>query len=185
MGFGNGDDGEVIAVNSDNNVLYHASGLSTIILESVNPPTTTSNIALSGFPLDEPTAMIYNGGGSFLVASWGAFYSVTLSGVATLLDSIGFDFACKGLVPGNAPVGLEETLIPEDNLVLYPNPATNVVYIKNEKFIGEEYALFDLNGQLIRQGQILKEMDVSDLNPGMYILKLIDDPKIEMKIVKK
>ncbi|MEO5959365.1 MAG: hypothetical protein ABIZ49_10965, partial [Opitutaceae bacterium] len=80
MALGNGDDGESIAYNSDNSLLYHASGKNELSLvpapanmffESINLATKAAptRITLSGPFIDEATALAYAGGGAFLWSS--------------------------------------------------------------------------------------------------------------------
>lgn len=184
MALGNGTDGETIAVNSDNNLLYHASGNGDVIFESVNIPTSVNDIVLSGDLYSEATAMIYNGGGEFILASWSTFYSVSLGGIVTALDSIGFDFSCKGLVRGTAPVGIAEGTV-FDELQLYPNPAGDIVHFKSEQLIGETYKLYNMLGNVIQSGTVTSDLDISNLSSGTYIFNFDARPEIELKLVKQ
>ena len=75
---GHGDDGEAIAFNSDNNLIYHMSGTNesgqipppNMVLETINPasPTTAPvNIPLvGGVAISEATTIVYEGAGRFL-----------------------------------------------------------------------------------------------------------------------
>jgi hypothetical protein len=59
-------------------------------------------------------------------------------------------------------------------LSVYPNPATDQLNIEIE---GEfEYQVFDLKGKLVLQGKSQKQIDVSELNTGTYLIevKLMD-----------
>jgi photosystem II stability/assembly factor-like uncharacterized protein len=59
-------------------------------------------------------------------------------------------------------------------LSVYPNPAADQLNIEIE---GEfEYQVFDLNGKLVLQGKNQKQIDVSELNTGTYLIevKLMD-----------
>lgn len=75
---GRGDDGEAIAFNSDNNLIYHMSGKNesgailspTMVLETIDPAsplTPPVNIPIVvGVVISEATAMVYEGAGRFL-----------------------------------------------------------------------------------------------------------------------
>jgi hypothetical protein len=70
--------------------------------------------------------------------------------------------------------------IDNTSLTFWPNPANDVVYfdVKSNEFIhGEtEIRLFDLSGQMLidqkwlKDGQHLNKMDISNLNPGLYLI---------------
>ena len=67
-----------------------------------------------------------------------------------------------------------------DNLNVYPNPATDVVFIdtKDDKAMIERVELFNAFGQLIRSvevGNAKAEISVSELATGTYFVKLFTD----------
>lgn len=66
---------------------------------------------------------------------------------------------------------------------LYPNPATDVVYLKSSEPI-QEIELYSVTGALLQtKFENKTELDVSQLSSGMYILKLkINDRFISKKI---
>ena len=55
----------------------------------------------------------------------------------------------------------------EEPLTLYPNPATNVIYVDTK----EEVKIFDLCGKMVLQSQATSKIDVSTLPEGMYFVK--------------
>ncbi len=60
---------------------------------------------------------------------------------------------------------------------LYPNPANNTVYLKT-KHLQSHYQMYDLSGKLVLSGTVkafLTPIDISILNPGIYIVKVSDD----------
>ena len=61
-----------------------------------------------------------------------------------------------------------------NSILVYPNPVKNKATVTNEGSAKREYVLFAINGLFIKQG-ILKPgnnlLDISDLKPGVYILK--------------
>jgi hypothetical protein len=62
----------------------------------------------------------------------------------------------------------------KDKVILYPNPATEILYIKSEKeFV--KYAIYDGSGNLVTQKELKNnQLPVNDLISGMYYLKLLD-----------
>lgn len=96
------------------------------------------------------------------------------------VDSLGNLYFKKGTVGFTlnvvAPsIGIDEEALP--SVKLYPNPATNKVMVDLGTQIGEDasWVLYDLKGVLIGQGAIsdaLTNIDISQFNNGMYILKV-------------
>lgn len=66
------------------------------------------------------------------------------------------------------------TELPIDGLSIYPNPVTGgKVYISTTKNQQKEIEIYNVLGKPIRKTQLRgKELDVSDLSAGIYILKI-------------
>lgn len=71
---------------------------------------------------------------------------------------------------------LQESSVIE-GLNLYPNPVTNgKVYISTKNDLNKEIIIFDLLGKKVLQTVISsKELNVSNLNPGVYIIKINEE----------
>jgi hypothetical protein len=71
---------------------------------------------------------------------------------------------------------LQETSVIE-GLNLYPNPVSSgKVYISTKNDSNKEIIIFDLLGKKVLQTLISsKELNVSSLNPGVYIIKINED----------
>jgi hypothetical protein len=71
-----------------------------------------------------------------------------------------------------------------NSILVYPNPVKSKATVTNESTSQQEYMLFSINGLFIKQG-ILKPgnnlLDISDLKPGVYILKSVSS---NVRIVK-
>ena len=133
--FGAGDDGEAIAFNSTDGLLYHASGYTNRVWESYNTGTNAlTNIPVSGYSVNvqEILGMHYVGGNSFLVSSLVGYIGsyanemirVTSSGERTFLKTTSID-RIRGMVsicctPSMAPV---VTVNPVDQNVPVPGAA--------------------------------------------------------------
>ena len=107
---GRGDDGEAIAFNPDDGRMYHASGLSDPIFESIDLQSlTTIDIPIPEPPLgDESLALTYwQQEGVFLWADNyfdpQELFRVTAAGVPTLVGEL--DHISKGLAFGRSPDG--------------------------------------------------------------------------------
>jgi hypothetical protein len=64
-----------------------------------------------------------------------------------------------------------------EGLSLYPNPVMNgKVYISTKNDLEKEIAVFDVLGKKVLQVHLnSKELNVSDLSPGVYIIKISED----------
>jgi hypothetical protein len=71
---------------------------------------------------------------------------------------------------------LQDTSLIE-GLNLYPNPVSNgKVYVSTKNDSNKEIIIFDLLGKRVLQTLISsKELNVSSLNPGVYIIKINED----------
>lgn len=116
---GNGDDGESIEFNPDDNLLYHWSGWGApITMESINPLTfAISPITLSGALLSNVGASTYVGNGLFLISDVndGGLKYVSTGGVVTLTSNTGDTY--KGMVFGDAS-SVTNTTAPNDSICL-------------------------------------------------------------------
>jgi adenylate kinase family enzyme len=75
----------------------------------------------------------------------------------------------------------QQTKLQESSVIegfnLYPNPVTNgKVYVSTKNDSDKEIIIFDLLGKRVLQTLISsKELNVSSLNPGVYIIKINED----------
>lgn len=75
-----------------------------------------------------------------------------------------------------------------DNIKIYPNPATQTVYIA-EAILGSKVVIFNISGQLMISKTIsdkVESIDVSNLASGNYILQITEESgkKMTSKIIK-
>lgn len=68
-------------------------------------------------------------------------------------------------------IGVEE-IFTSDVFSIFPNPASDVVYVKTGSATAVEVDLYDLNGRLIKSVQVFDNtaVDVSELTNGVYLL---------------
>lgn len=70
-------------------------------------------------------------------------------------------------------IGLDENQEVMDALTLYPNPATNFVHIDGiDENNCDEIAIFDITGRLVKKYPYCKELNVSELQNGVYMLRV-------------
>jgi hypothetical protein len=112
---GDGSDGETIAFNPDDGLIYHASGIGMPnqsqngeIFQTIDPDTlAVTDLTLSGFDYEELTALAFSGGGFFAgdlgdsAVDMPRFFRVTTGGAVTFLGDM--DHVSKGFAPPLAP----------------------------------------------------------------------------------
>jgi len=71
------------------------------------------------------------------------------------------------IIPQNASVN--ENI--DNQFVIYPNPAKDVIYFNLD---GKElsYSIYNVSGQEVKNGMAIESVDVSNLNKGLYIIKI-------------
>jgi hypothetical protein len=89
----------------------------------------------------------------------------------------------------NGTLGINE-VNSESHINIFPNPAPNSITIENNNPNKEiTLTIFNINGQEIMQQQIKDkktQVDISNLNSGIYFFKLITDKIVEIrKIIKE
>jgi hypothetical protein len=77
----------------------------------------------------------------------------------------------------------------ETDFVVWPNPATDIIYLKSNTSIqNAEYSIIDVNGRLVKRNTISNtdSIDISDLSTGIYILRIAtQNSTFTEKIVKE
>ncbi len=80
----------------------------------------------------------------------------------------------------------------EKNITLYPNPVKDVLFVdfNQESYSNASYQLFDVQGKIIREGNLNQkknELDLSILPQSVYIIRIIQENKQvkSFKIIKK
>ena len=78
-------------------------------------------------------------------------------------------------------LSIDDTTI--DDLVFYPNPASNKIFISKNLTI--DYIIYDSTGKKIKYGNTSGEIDISSLNDGIYFFKYdFDNKSSVIKIIK-
>jgi hypothetical protein len=76
-----------------------------------------------------------------------------------------------------------------DNIIFYPNPADNVIYIRRCNATKAIISIFSLDGKLLLSKHLTNDgnsMDISALSPGVYLVKLVDSGvSLRKKLIKK
>lgn len=102
-------------------------------------------------------------------------YGLRSANMATFFrDFLDFEGECLS-------VTTEHLRPPSPEWNLYPNPASHRIFISSEA-IGLYYELFRISGEWIQSGFVTQKegIDVSDLIPGMYILRMSNGEYMQM-----
>lgn len=73
----------------------------------------------------------------------------------------------------------------QKKVVIYPNPANTIIYLDTKNSSFEEVRIYDLNGKLILRQKSTSHIEVSNLDKGVYILKLYGKNKFTQSIFIK
>lgn len=151
-----------ILISTSNQVADFMDTVRLVVLE--NPEWTNREIQLSDLGFNGLTVYL-------------AFVNTTNNGFKLYLDDI--------KVRKNDPVGIEE--IATLQVQIYPNPTEGNIRISSDKKI-ESVSIYSLEGKLISEfayqnGEII---DISDLNSGIYMVKVASAGIVKtVRIVKR
>ncbi|MBR5663838.1 MAG: T9SS type A sorting domain-containing protein, partial [Bacteroidales bacterium] len=71
-------------------------------------------------------------------------------------------------------IGIEENQENAGKMALYPNPASNVVRIEGvDNEMADEIVIYDLAGRAVKKYQYCNELNINDLQNGVYLLRVI------------
>ncbi|MBC8046345.1 MAG: T9SS type A sorting domain-containing protein [Fimbriimonadaceae bacterium] len=71
-----------------------------------------------------------------------------------------------------------QNVISEDDFLVYPNPATDRINISYSGSFITEIRIYDVSGKLIREYPYSNELNISDLEAGVYFVKLYSENKL-------
>jgi|GEM_PF-1078312 len=169
MTLGNGNDGEALAFNPDDDLLYHTSGEGipnvNEIYEQVDPVLLTTNqITLLGQDYAEATAMGFLGNDEFYLADLGRrLYRINTEGVVAFVGVIDHD--TKGL----APFGLAHV---DDALVVLNDEGTSFT-AGVETHVGDTFMLIltldnlsDADANAMLELEVPNDIDIGAQDTG-------------------
>ena len=106
-------------------------------------------------------------------------------------ENIDFELALNGAIPNGTvyrflPENLSVTAINKPIINIYPNPATNFVYLQSPNAI-TGVTIYNALGSIVREcNESFNKLDVSNLVPGVYIMEVSTDKgKSVLKFVKR
>ena len=75
------------------------------------------------------------------------------------------------IIPSTEPLSVSEPSLPQ-TLEVYPNPATDILYLKGLPCGAVDYAIFDVRGQMLLAGTTGGTIPVAELRTGIYLLQI-------------
>jgi surface protein len=153
------------AVSVFSNSAVDCDNYSKTLAGWANNPNTANNIAFTGNSPMQYASNVVDKRNILLNKNW------TITG-----DSMGSCLLSLSVLDN----------LKQNAIKIYPNPATENIYIKNVKYL-EKYDILDYSGRLITSGKIIDEkISVKDLTVGNYLLNLYFNDKVESyKFIKK
>ncbi|WP_130734634.1 T9SS type A sorting domain-containing protein [Flavobacterium sp. J27] len=84
-------------------------------------------------------------------------------------------------------LGTEEFEVSNSELMIYPNPSINAIHLAfPDTFEQGKYKIFSINGQLVMQNELQKNINISSLSSGFYFITIFkDDNSITAKFLKE
>ncbi len=169
----------------------------------INPIGVESNLNGIGARVEITTAMgtqirdIKAGVGfrymSSLTAHFGFGEDTTIENVTVYWPSGNVDVintpeinGTLNITEGQSPLSINENLL--NNISVYPNPVTNELTINSSLELENSIiAIFDIQGKKVYNSEFkTNTLDVSDLESGVYFLRIIQNEKqVNLKFIKK
>jgi len=144
-----------------------------------SPNTSACNC--SGFTALPGGYRDYLGGFSF-IANSGYWWRITEGGTFRYLDynssyaGIGnndshFAYSVRCVQDNNTSI---TNSVISDETTLYPNPATEKLYLKNNNYTNSRIMIFDIQGkQVLSKQRDSDPIDISGLEKGVYVVKIV------------
>jgi len=160
-------------VNYTGNMVVTGTGAGTVILPNGNKYTNCLQITR--------TYTIVGTGaftGTFTLRDyeyWASTYRSPLINVSyqTTKDINGTTKDFNITVNSLADVGLEEQEILLHNVKVFPNPAKDIINVElEENVIADKIELYDIKGKLVLAQELNNKINISDLDPGIYLLNV-------------
>jgi hypothetical protein len=93
----------------------------------------------------------------------------------------------RRIEPGGPTLGVANTEFKtvENTISLYPNPVSDVLYIKTTEDKDYYYQIYNVLGQLVKSGKFEdNRTDLSSLSQGVYLIRINNSVEVVEKIIK-
>jgi hypothetical protein len=93
----------------------------------------------------------------------------------------------KGVKYGTIKIPTILKAIKDDQIIIYPNPVIDYITINSQNLEINNIELYDITGNLILTEPYTEKLNIIQISPGIYILRLIDNSNrlINLKIIKQ
>jgi len=105
-----------------------------------------------------------------------AISSDSLAGFPSI-QSVGSTLSLDAIV-FNYPAGISEVFYMKDNIISYPNPASDFLNIKSKSGNKSQAQLYDISGRLVATEELVygvAKIDLTRFENGLYICKVTDE----------
>jgi len=167
---------------SSNTITTTTSASVTVVINSTTAPTITSD----GTTLTSSSALVYQWylNGTIISTATSQFYSPTQSGLYSVLTIDANGCAATSVPYDFIYTGINES-VANESIKIYPNPSTGLIYVNglSEEMSEFEIFVYDLCGKVLYQSKNEKNLDLSELQNGIYYLTIISgNNKVNKKI---
>lgn len=114
-------------------------------------------------------------------------YTLTIPGTVTAVTTDPNNWILnKGTVTKDVNlVGINENESIANQIRVYPNPATNFLFVDYSVSIEDyEYVIFDITGKSILKGLFGQKINISDLESGLYFIQITSNENDVLKFAK-
>lgn len=143
----------------------------------------TENDDLTYSLSNAPSGMILNNN----IITWTPLQGVANSGIVTVTVSDGLLSDFENFIVFVYPVGIEDFF--ENEIIVYPNPTSDIFVIKNEELKIKKVIITDVTGKIIKyqlsidNNQVI--IDISDCLNGLYFLSIETERGITFEKILK
>ena len=122
--------------------------------------------------IEQVSKTISSGGGKSDVEAYSNFavlgesFVTTSSQSGVYRNSIGFVNTTELVTSVRSIHDLHE------NLTVYPNPASDIVFITSQNYGLIQFEIIGLTGELLNKGSIEGKLDIKTYSPGIYYLRI-------------
>lgn len=92
-------------------------------------------------------------------------------------NNIFFDLNDRFITIVAQPYPVSTTDMITNDINIYPNPATNQVWLENLPTTAKNVQILNTNGQLIKEYSNLKKIDISEISNGLYFIKVLSSKR--------
>lgn len=94
----------------------------------------------------------------------------------------------NGCAISNCTVGINENTIPENEIIVYPNPSSGIFTIEIENLENAVVEIYNISGQLVKHQMLKNNYEIIDINQqpnGLYLVKISSNKQVITKRIVK